>query len=70
MNRKKYVYIGEPIPELNGSDCAPFILHLQIGLLLSLQERGLLTASQCDRCKRALAQESAKQEKREKERQA
>ena len=62
LKHKDFVYIGEPIPELNETDHAAFLLNVQKAVLLSLKEKKLLTTSQYERCVSRLEQEhSAKQ---------
>ena len=50
MAQKEYLYIGGPIPQLSKKENAAFLLNLQRALIASLKKRGLLTASQHDRC--------------------
>ena len=50
LKHKDFVYIGEPVPELNAAEDAAFLLNLQKAVLLSLKEKMLLTASQYERC--------------------
>lgn len=50
MKHREFVYVGEPIPELNGQEHAAFLMNIQRAILLSLEKRNLLTASQRERC--------------------
>lgn len=47
---REFVYVGDPIPELNEQEHAAFLMNIQKSILLSLEKRKLLTASQCERC--------------------
>lgn len=50
MKDKEYVYVGEPVPELNEREHALFLMNFQRSILVSLEKRRLLTASQRERC--------------------
>lgn len=50
MKHREFVYVGEPIPELNEKEHAAFLMNIQRSMLLSLEKRNLLTASQRERC--------------------
>ena len=50
MKHREFVYVGEPIPELNEREHAEFLMNIQRSILLSLEKRNLLTASQRERC--------------------
>lgn len=50
MKNREFVYVGEPISELNEREHATFLMNIQRALLLSLEKRNLLTASQRERC--------------------
>lgn len=54
MKHKDWIYVGEPIPELDPQEHAEFLALLQIGILASLEKRQLLTHSQHDLCLAAL----------------
>ena len=47
---REYVYVGEPIPNLNGQEHAAFLMNIQKSILLSLEQRKLLTHSQQESC--------------------
>ena len=64
MAQKNYRYIGESIPELCIKENAAFLLHLQRALIASLVKRGLLTASQQDRCMAELERQDHSQKAR------
>jgi len=49
LKHREFVYVGEPIPEIDDIENADFILY-QKAVLLSLVKRNLLTLSQCERC--------------------
>ncbi len=50
MKHREFVYVGDPVPELNEQEHAAFYLHFQKSILVSLEKRGLLTHSQYNRC--------------------
>lgn len=50
MKHREFVYVGEPVPELNGQEHAAFLMNIQRAILLSLEKRNLLTAAQRERC--------------------
>lgn len=47
---REFIYIGDPIPELSEPEHAEFLINIQRSILLSLEQRKLLTASQRERC--------------------
>ena len=50
MKLREFIYVGDPVPEFNEQEHAAFLLNVQKSILLSLEKRNLLTASQRDRC--------------------
>lgn len=50
MKHREFRYVGEPVPELNEQEHAAFLMNFQRSILLSLEKRNLLTASQRERC--------------------
>lgn len=50
MKNKEYVYIGEPLPELNWQEHAQFLTHLEKAVLYSLEKRVLISRSERERC--------------------
>ena len=50
MKHREFIYVGDPVPEFNEQEHAAFLLNVQKSILLSLEKRNLLTASQRDRC--------------------
>ena len=50
MKHREYIYVGDPAPKFNEQEHAAFLLNVQKSILLSLEKRNLLTASQRDRC--------------------
>ncbi len=50
MKHREFRYVGEPVPELNEREHAAFLMNFQRSILLSLEKRNLLTASQRERC--------------------
>lgn len=50
MKQKAYVYVGEPISDLDGPEYREFLLHLEKCILYSLEKRDILTHSQTERC--------------------
>ena len=51
---REFVYVGDPAPEINEQEHAAFLMNMQRAILLSLEKRKLLTASQRERCIAAL----------------
>lgn len=47
---REFVYVGDPAPEINEQEHAAFLMNMQRAILLSLEKRKLLTASQRERC--------------------
>ena len=65
MKHREFVYVGEAVPELNEWEHAAFLMNFQNSILLSLEKRNLLTASQRERCWLELEkQHSLKQKKK------
>ena len=50
MKHREFSYVGDPVPELNEREHAAFLMNIQRSILLSLEKRNLLTASQRQRC--------------------
>ena len=50
MKNKEYVYIGEPLPELNWQEHTQFLMHLEKAVLYSLEKRVLISRSERKRC--------------------
>ena len=50
MEHREFRYVGEPVPELDEQEHAAFFMNFQRSILLSLEKRDLLTASQRERC--------------------
>lgn len=44
------MYVGDPVPEFNEQEHAAFLMNIQQSILLSLEQRKLLTPSQRERC--------------------
>lgn len=61
---KDFIHIGDPIPILNETDHKAFLQHLQKGVLLSLKEKNLLTASRYAECLRQIEQECRQKDQR------
>ena len=57
MKHREFVYVGNPVPELNEQEHAAFLMNIQKSVLLSLEQRKLLTHSQCERCLAELEQQ-------------
>ena len=47
---REFVYVGDPVPELNEQEHAAFLMNIHKSILLSLEKRKLLTHSQRERC--------------------
>ena len=50
MKHREFRYVGDPVPELNEREHKAFLMNIQRSILLSLEKRNLLTASQRERC--------------------
>lgn len=50
VKHREFTYVGEDIPELDEREYAAFLMNFQRAILLSLEKRNLLTASQRERC--------------------
>jgi hypothetical protein len=50
LKHREFRYVGEPVPELNEREHAAFLMNVQRSILISLEKRNLLTASQRERC--------------------
>ncbi len=50
MKHREFRYVGEPVPDLNEREHAAFLMNVQRSILISLEKRNLLTASQRERC--------------------
>lgn len=68
MPHREFIYVGEPVPELNEWDHGAFFLNFQKSILLSLEQRKLLLPHQRERCFAEL--ERQYHQKRKKHRQA
>lgn len=47
---REFIYVGDPVPQINEQEHAAFLLNVQQSILLSLKKRNLLTHSQYERC--------------------
>ena len=50
LKHREFVYVGDLAPEINEQEHAAFLMNMQRAILLSLEKRNLLTASQRERC--------------------
>lgn len=50
LKHREFTYVGASVPELNEREHAAFLMNFQKSILLSLEKRNLLTASQRERC--------------------
>jgi len=50
LKHREFRYVGEPVPDLNEREHAAFFMNFQRSILLSLEKRNLLTASQRELC--------------------
>lgn len=50
MKCHKFIYVGEPAPQITEKEHAAFYLHFQKSILASLEKRELLTHLQYSRC--------------------
>lgn len=49
LKHREFVYVGEPVPKIDPTQNADFILQLQKSMLVSLVKRKLLNISQMER---------------------
>lgn len=63
MAHKEWIYVGEPIPELDANRDAAFLALLQTAILVSLEKRQLITRSQHDLCLAALQEDLQKKQR-------
>lgn len=47
---REFIYVGDPVPQINEQEHEAFFIHVQQSILLSLEKRDLLTHSQYERC--------------------
>lgn len=64
MKYREFIYVGDPIPELNEREHAAFLMNIQKSILLSLEKRNLLTPAQCERCLSELEKQQVQNKKR------
>lgn len=60
---REFVYVGDPVPELNEQEHAAFLMNIQKSILLSLEKRKLLTRSQRERCLVKLEKQYSREQK-------
>lgn len=62
---REFVYVGDPVPELNVNEQehAAFLMNIQKSILLSLEKRKLLTHSQRERCLVELEKQYSREQK-------
>lgn len=60
---REFVYVGDPVPELNEQEHAVFLMNIQKSILLSLKKRKLLTHSQRERCLIELEKQYSREQK-------
>ncbi len=62
---REFVYAGGPVPEINEQEHAAFLMNMQRAILISLEKRELLTASQRERCIAALEKQYGQIQKKQ-----
>ncbi len=67
MKHRDFIYAGEPVPELNEQEHAAFLMNFQRSILLSLEKRNLLTASQQERSLLALEKQYRQNQKKQRQ---
>lgn len=60
---REFVYVGDPVPELNEQEHVAFLMNIQKSILLSLEKRKLLTHSQRERCLVELEKQYSREQK-------
>ncbi len=63
MKHREFVYVGDPVPELNEQEHAAFFMNIQRSVILSLEKRKLLTPSQRERCLATLEKQYSQNQK-------
>jgi len=48
--QRDFIYVGDPIPQIDNGSHANFLLNYQRSVFLALVKRNLLTVSQFERC--------------------
>lgn len=48
MKHRDFIYVGEPVPKIDKTLHKEFLLNIQKAMLLSLEERELLTKKQAE----------------------
>lgn len=64
MKSRKYVYVGETVPDLNQPEYREFLRHLQKSVVYALEERNLLTHSQAEQCVKEIEKHRTKDSSR------
>ncbi len=67
LKHREFVYAGGSVPEINGQEHAAFLINMQQSILLSLEKRSLLTASQRERCIAMLEKQFSQIRKKERQ---
>ena len=67
LKHRDFIYAGEPVPELNEQEHAAFLMNFQRSILLSLEKRNLLTASQQERSLLALEKQYRQNQKKQRQ---
>lgn len=62
---REFAYVGDPVTELNEEEHTAFLMNIQKSILLSLEQRKLLTHSQYERCLTELEKQYSPNQKRE-----
>ncbi len=65
LKHREFVYVGDPVPEINEQEHAAFLMNMQRAILLSLEKRRLLTASQRERCMAELEKQYSQIQKKQ-----
>ncbi len=63
MKHREFIYVGNPIPEINAQEHAEFLMNIQKSILLSLEKRTLLTPSQREHCLHELEKQYSQSQK-------
>ena len=63
MKHREFIYVGVPVPDLDGQEYAAFLLNIQKGILFSLEKRKLLTSLQRERCLAELENQYSQKER-------
>ena len=63
MKQREFVYMGDPLPVIDERENAAFFLNFKKSIIISLEQRQLLTPSQREQCFIALENQYSQKSK-------